>query len=91
MFDEFHYGAHGQFGAIFSYQNRPHAVDFPVADGSVPELIFIEVQIQIEGLDEGDEEVCQSAPWAGTESGLRCGILQCPGGGSLSSACKPIC
>ncbi|MBL8820701.1 MAG: hypothetical protein JNL58_32055 [Planctomyces sp.] len=71
MFDEFHYGAHGQFGAIFSYQNRPHAVDFPVADGSVPELIFIEVQIQIEGLDEGDEEVCQSAPWAGTESGIR--------------------
>jgi len=88
-FGELHYGKDGTIGTIFPNQDRPFAVDFLVADGSVPELVFIEVEIRLDTETEDDEQVRKWSTWIGTGPGLRCRIFQGPNG-SLSSTCFPV-
>ena len=79
----------GTFGMIYPNQDRPFAIDFLVSDGTTPELVLIEVEIQLEGEKTDDEQVRKWSTWIGTGPGLRCGALQGPSG-SFSSTCFPV-
>ena len=79
----------GTFGTIYPNQDRPFAIDFLVSDGTIPELVLIEVEILLEGNNKEDEQVRKWSTWIGTGPGLRCGALQGPNG-SLSSTCFPV-